>query len=199
VKLSMFDSHGMIYGKKGQGKSNWLQHVLTVGPYENTLLIDTCREHANTGLTRYVPTHRRGTEARDELGAVLERYVVTPKEYREIRPDLVVVEEINRYAPNSGKVSEELAELVDLCRHYGVGIAGISRRPAQVDTDTVELADWTVVFRVTGDNDVKKLNRVEPGLGDAAKGLEDYHYLLLKDGEYRVHAPVAEMDTTGEL
>lgn len=199
MKISCFNSHGMIYGKKGHGKSNFLQWLLTEGPYENTLIVDTNREHEASGLPRYVPQHRRGAEAREELGAVLERYAVTPTEYRPIRPDLVVVEEINRFAPSSGAVADELAELVDLCRHYGVGVIGVARRPAQTDTDTVELADWSVIFRLDGDNDVRKLNGVCSGLGDAAASLEEYHYLVYDGGDYQVHSPVPEQDTTGEL
>lgn len=199
MELEILSRHGMIYGQKGHGKSNFLQYVLSAGPYDNTLLIDTNREHEAADVARYVPTHRRGTEARQELGEVLSRYVVTPREYRQIRPDLVVVEEINRYAPSGGAVSDELAELVDLARHYDVGIIGVARRPASVDTDTVELADWAAIFRLSGDNDRRKLNRWVAGLGDAAADLEEYQYLVVDGSNYRVHEPVPEMDTTGEL
>lgn len=199
MKIEAFGRQGMVLGKKGQGKSNFVQHLLTQDRYRNTLVFDTNREHANTNLPRYVPKHRRGDKARAELGEVLSRYVVTDREYRDIRPDLVVLEELSRYAPSRGSMAEELGEFIDLARHYGVGLIGVARRPAQVDTDTVELADWLVIFRVDGDNDVKKLNRLSSGLGDAAADLPDYHFLVYDGADWAVHEPVPEHDTTGAL
>ena len=199
MEIEAFGRQGMIYGKKGMGKSNFLQHMLSIDRYRNTLLFDVNREHGATNCPRYVPSHRRGDKARAELGQVLSRYVVTDREFRDIRPDLVVLEELSRYAPSKGKMADELGEFIDLARHYGVGLVGVARRPAQVDTDTVELADWSVIFRVDGDNDVRKLNRLSSGLGDAAADLPQYHFLVYDGSDYRVHEPVPEYDTTGEL
>lgn len=199
MKIEAFGNQGVVLGKKGCGKSNFVQHLLSDDRYRNTLIFDTCREHANTNLPRYTPTHRRGDKARAELGKVLGAYAVTDREYRDIRPDLVVLEELSRYAPSQGKMAEELGELIDLARHYGVGLIGVARRPAQIDTDTVELADWLVIFRVDGDNDVRKLNRLSSGLGDAAADLPDYHFIVYDGAEWAVHEPVPEYDTTGKL
>lgn len=199
MKIEAFGSQGVVIGKKGCGKSNFIQHLLSDDRYRNTLIFDTCREHGNANLPRYCPTHRRGEKARAELGKVLSAYAVTDREYRDIRPDLVVLEELSRYAPSQGKMAEELGELVDLARHYDVGLIGVARRPAQIDTDTVELADWLVIFRVDGDNDVKKLNRLSSGLGDAAADLPDYHFIVYDGSDWKVHKPVPEYDTTGKL
>lgn len=199
MKIDLLGQQTMVFGKKGQGKSNFIQHVLQKDAYRNTLVFDTNREHENTGLPRYEPRHRRGKEARAELGEVLSRYVTTPTDYRDIRPDLVVLEELSRYAPSGGSMCDELGEFVDLARHLDVGLLGVARRPAQVDTDTVELADNTVIFRVDGDNDVRKLNRISSGLGDAAAGLEEYHFLVYDGSDYAIHEPVPEYDTTGAL
>lgn len=199
MKIELFGRQTMVFGKKGMGKSNFVQHLLADDRYRNTLVFDTNREHANTNLPRYCPKHRRGDEARAELGELLSRYVVTDREYRDIRPDLVVLEELSRYAPNRGSMADELGEFIDLARHYDVGLLGVARRPAQVDTDTVELADNTVIFRVDGDNDVKKLNRLSSGLGDAAADLPKYHFLVYDGSDYAVHEPVPEHDTTGKL
>lgn len=198
MKIEALGKQVMVYGKKGEGKSNFVQHMLSQEQYRNTLIFDTNQEHANLNLPRYCPRHRRGDEARAELGKVLESYVVTDTEYRGIRPDLVVLEELSRYAPSRGSMADSLGEFIDLARHLDVGLLGVSRRPAQVDTDTVELADYSVIFRVDGDNDIQKLNRLSSGLGDAAASLEQYHYIVY-DGEWAVHRPVPEYDTTGEL
>lgn len=199
MRIELFGSQTMIFGKKGTGKSNFVQNLVSDERYRNTVIFDTNREHANTGLPRYEPTHRRGDKARVELGKFLSAYVVNEKQYRPIRPDLVVLEELSRYAPSQGAMADELGEFIDLARHYDVGLAGIARRPAQVDTDTVELADNTVIFRVDGDNDIRKLNRISSGLGEAAAALPDYHFIVYDGGSYAVHEPVPEHDTTGAL
>lgn len=187
----------MVFGLKGAGKSNFVQWlVLNHDAYRNHLVYDVCREH--DVLDRYVPDNRSGKKARAEFGGVLERLVTDAP--RELRPDLVVGEEVSRYAPNSGGTPDQLMDLVDLNRHYGVGFLGVARRPAKVDTTLVELADHIVVFAVRGKNDRRRLNEEAPGAGDAAAEMDPYEYLVISgDRTWQQYGPVPEMDTTGEI
>lgn len=186
----------MVFGLKGAGKSNFVQYLLTLEQYRNHLVYDVCKEHA--GFNRYLPRHRSGEEARVEFGEVVQRFVT--QNDRGLRPDLLVAEEVSRLAPNRGGAPDELYDLVDLNRHYATGFLGVARRPAQVDTNLVELADNILVFTVRGKNDVKRLNEEAPGSGDAAADLEPYHFLRIQgDRSYSVHSPVPEQDTTGKL
>jgi len=195
--MKVLDSHTMVFGLKKQGKSNWVQWLLkNHEAYQNTLMYDVAREHDS--LNRYLPEYRKGEKARAEAGEVISHFITD--NHRALRPDLLVLEEVSRLAPNSGGASDAVFDLVDLARHYGVGIMGIARRPAQVDTDLVEMADNIIVFNLRGKNDVKRLNDESPGAGDAARELDDYHYLRIDGGrEWTVHSPVDEMDTTGRL
>ena len=194
--MNLIGKHTMVFGLKGAGKSNWVQYVAGLEPYRNHLVIDVCREHDE--LNRYLPKHRSGEKVRAEVAGVVERFVT--ENDRSVRPDLLIGEEVSRYAPNSGGTPDQLLDLVDLNRHYGTGFLGVARRPAQVDTTLVELADNIIVFTVRGKNDVRRLNEEAPGAGDAAADLEQYHYLRIRgDRSWTVHAPVPEQDTTGEL
>lgn len=195
--MELIGRHTMVFGLKGSGKSNFVQWVVDAhDAYRNHLVYDVCREH--DVLDRYVPDHRSGKEARAEFGGVLSRLVTDAP--RELRPDLVVGEEVSRYAPNSGGTPDELMDLIDLNRHYGVGFLGVARRPAQVDTTLVELADNLVVFAVRGKNDRRRLNEEAPGAGDAAADLDPYHYLqITADRRWEEFGPVPEMETTGQL
>lgn len=195
--LNLLGQHTVVCGLKRAGKSNWLQWVLKEHEaYRNALMYDMCREHGD--LNRYVPKHRNGKKARVEAGEVIKRFVT--ENHRGVRPDLVVMEEATRYAPNGGGAPDELMDCVDLARHYGVGIVAVCRRPANLDTTLVELADNIIVFSLRGKNDRKRLNAEAPGAGDAAADLPEFHYLRI-DGQRRwtVHEPVAEMDSTGQL
>ena len=195
--MKLLGRHTAVFGLKGQGKSNWIQWVVSDHEaYRNTLAYDVCREHAV--LDRYLPEYRSGDKARAELGQVVSQFITN--NHRSLRPDLFVIEEASRVAPNGGGAADELMDLVDLARHYGTGIMLCARRPAKVDTNLVEMADNIIVFNLRGKNDVKRLNNEAPGAGDAAKKLSDYEYLRIDSGrEWTRHSAVPEMDTTGRL
>lgn len=196
--MKLLGTHTMIFGKKKEGKSNFLQYALSQEKHRNALLYDVCREHeAMPDGIRYLPEYRNGEKARAELGGVIDRFVTGND--RERRPDLLVMEEVSRLAPNGGGSPDELYDVVDLNRHYGMGVVGVARRPAQVETTLVELADHIVVFYVDGPNDIRKLNNLSDGLGDAANELDKYHYIVASGRDWQEYKPVREMDTTGEL
>lgn len=194
--MNVLGQHTMVFGKKKEGKSNFVQWLITEH-IPNHLVYDICREHNVDGVNRYLPEHRSGEEARAEFGGVIEKLVTENDRSR--RPDLVVGEEMSRTAPSGGGTHDAVWDLIDLNRHYDVGILGVARRPAQVDTTAVELADNLIVFYVDGHNDVSKLNSIKDGLGDRAAALEPYHFLRVTGREVQKHSPVPEMDTTGEL
>lgn len=197
--MDLIGKHTMVFGLKGAGKSNFTQWIIDDhDAYRNALVYDVCREHGNTEVARYIPTHRSGKESRAEFGAVIAKYVT--ENHRDARPDLVVAEEVSRVAPNSGATPDQLLDLIDMNRHYNVGFLGVARRPAQVDANLVELADNIIVFAVRGKNDRKRLNNEAPGAGDAAAKMDKYHFLrITPDRRFEIHKPVPEKDSTGKL
>lgn len=198
MKIELFNLHTLIFGLKGTGKSNLVAHVLAQDVYENHVVYDLAREHAENANHRIIPQYRQPPEATEEFEAAFAA-LVTDND-REMRPDLFVGEEVNRYAPNGAKAPEALLDLADESRHYGVGFLGTSRRPAQVNTTLVELADYLIVFRVRGKNDTQRLNREADGLGDAARDLDEYEFIVVDSmRDWAVHEPLPEYETTGRL
>lgn len=190
----------VVTGHRGAGKSTFVQTLIDAGP--PALVIDTNREH--TGYNRYLPEYRRGEEGKAEIDGVVERAVMNNDPER--RPGHIVIEEANRYVPNRGTIPPAVGELVDLGRHYetavsdGITVTYVTRRPSQLDTDVMELADYLVVYRSRGKNDKKRLNQEADGLGDAAGALDDYHYILVRpDRSYDEMNPVPVGDTTGSI
>jgi hypothetical protein len=196
--MQLLGRQTMIFGKKKEGKSNLVQHLLMHRLHRNAFIYDVCREHdaVSTGL-RYLPEHRFGEEARAEAGHVVEKFVTGND--RDRRPDLFVAEELSRLAPNSGGTDDALIDFIDLLRHYQTGFLGVARRPAKVETTLTELADQVIVFYLDGPNDRRKLNEINDGLGDRAAQLDPYHFLVSTGREIEAYNPVPEMDTTGEL
>jgi hypothetical protein len=198
MEIELIGNHTMILGPKGIGKSNLLAHIREQPEYRNMLIWDPCKEHGSSTAKRVVPDHRGGDAAKKEFETGIQSLIT--QNDRERRPDLFAVEEISRYAPNSGSVPDSWLELVDLNRHYGIGIIGIARRAAQIDTTTVELADNLIVFNCRGKNDVSRLNSEAEGLGDAAANLQKYEFIVAdKTRRWQRHKPVPEYDTTGKL
>lgn len=195
MKIQIKDRQTAVFGMKREGKSNWLQWLLSHSGYQSHLVYDQTREH--DALNRYLPTHKRGSEATQELGEVTRRMVV--ENDRERRPEIYAVEEMSRFCSPNSPPPEAVYDLIDQPAHYGVGTIFVARRPAQVHTDILELATNVVIFYLGGDNDHKKLNSHLSGLGDTVRELGRYEYVVVQGRDYEVHSPVPEQDTTGRL
>jgi len=106
------------------------------------------------------------------------------------RPFLLVVEEIHEYIPQQGgldDVGEQLIRVAKRGRKRGLGMLGISQRPADVKKDFITQCDWLVWHRLTWDNDTDVVARVVDR--DHADAVED-----LNDGEAFVQADWSETD-----
>ena len=101
------------------------------------------------------------------------------KEKRLKKPFLLVVEECHEYIPEGGGMDETGKMLIKVGkrgRKHGLGIVGISQRPADVKKDFITQCDWLCWHRLTWDNDTKVVGRI---LGSKYAGaVED-----LGDGE----------------
>jgi len=101
------------------------------------------------------------------------------KEKRLKKPFLLVVEECHEYIPEGGGMDETGKMLIKVGkrgRKHGLGIVGISQRPADVKKDFITQCDWLCWHRLTWDNDTKVVGRI---LGSKyANAVED-----LGDGE----------------
>ncbi|MCU4924911.1 DUF87 domain-containing protein [Halobacteria archaeon AArc-dxtr1] len=85
------------------------------------------------------------------------------KEKKLKKPFLLVVEEVHEYIPEGGGVGETGKLLIKIGkrgRKHGLGILGISQRPADVKKDFITQANWLVWHRLTWDNDTKVVGRI---------------------------------------
>ncbi|MFA9416650.1 helicase HerA domain-containing protein [Natrinema sp. HArc-T2] len=85
------------------------------------------------------------------------------KEKKLKKPFLLVVEEVHEYIPEGGGVGETGNLLIKISkrgRKHGLGILGISQRPADVKKDFITQANWLVWHRLTWDNDTKVVGRI---------------------------------------
>lgn len=156
----------VIVGLKGSGKTELSKHILRTT--ENHMVYDPLNEYAE--YRNYVPTDRYDPH---EASAFVEQIVLVQ------HPDLVIFDEMNSYTyPKPKRLRRGIAHLVDFSRHEGVSFGSITRRPSMLHTDIFETANYIFVFRLTGQNDLKKMRDIHGYLPDHIAELGDYEFVI---------------------
>jgi len=112
------------------------------------------------------------------------------KEKKLNKPFLLLVEEIHEYIPEGGGLNdtgEMLVRIGKRGRKRGLGLVGMSQRPADVKKDFITQCDWMVWHRLTWDNDTQVVRRVVGA--DTADAVQD-----LADGEGLLQADFLDAD-----
>ncbi len=102
------------------------------------------------------------TEAADEMLLAVARQLFA-KAKKQKKPFLVLVEECHEYIPEGGGMTETGKMLIKIGkrgRKHGLGIVGMSQRPADVKKDFITQCDWMVWHRLTWDNDTRVVGRI---------------------------------------
>ena len=109
------------------------------------------------------------------------------KEKRLKKPFLLVVEECHEYIPEGGGIDETGKMLIKVGkrgRKHGLGIVGISQRPADVKKDFITQCDWLCWHRLTWDNDTTVVGRILGSkYASAVEDLADGEAFLMTDWE----------------
>jgi len=107
------------------------------------------------------------------------------KEKKRKQPFLILVEEIHEYIPEGGGFGDTGQMLVKIGkrgRKHGLGLAGISQRPADVKKDFITQCDWLCWHRLTWENDTQVVRRVaDRETADAVQDLDDGEGFFMAD------------------
>lgn len=123
----------------------------------------------------------------DEANEIVQKTVhhLFVKEKEERVPFLVLVEEIHEYIPQSGALDEVGKVLLTVAkrgRKRGLGLLGLSQRPASVDKDFITQADWMMWHRLTWDNDTNVVRSVVgPDVASEVSDLDNGEGFLVAD------------------
>ena len=85
------------------------------------------------------------------------------REKRTRKPFLLVAEEVHEYIPEGGGLDdagETLIQVAKRGRKHGLGLLGVSQRPASVDKNFITQCDWIVWHRLTWKNDTKVVGKI---------------------------------------
>jgi len=110
---------------------------------------------------------------------------------RDVRqPFLLLVEEVHEFVPEQGglgDVGEMLVRIAKRGRKRGLGLCGLSQRPASVDKDFITQCDWLVWHRLTWANDTRVVDKILGGsYSTDVESLGDGEAFLAADWEQSV-------------
>jgi hypothetical protein len=189
--LLIVDIDGEYYGLKEE------YEILHVGGDEECdiqVTEDHSEKIASLALEQNVPiildvsSYLDESEAETILTAVARSLFAKAKKQKQ--PFLLLVEEVHEYIPENGSVGEcgkMLIKIGKRGRKHGLGVCGISQRPADVKKDFITQCDWLLWHRLTWNNDTKVVRRILDGeYADAVESLDDGEGFLMTDWSERV-------------
>jgi predicted nucleic acid-binding Zn finger protein len=163
MPILIVDTDGEYYGLKEEFE------ILHVGADEECDLqvgVEHAEKIAELSLMQNIPIildvsgYLEQEEAELLIKNVLQHLFA--KEKKAKKPFLVLVEEIHEWIPEQGSTgcSKMLTRVAKRGRKRGLGIAGISQRPAEVDKNFITQCNWRVWHKLDWDNDLKVVGRV---------------------------------------
>ncbi|MBX0294281.1 helicase HerA domain-containing protein [Haloarcula nitratireducens] len=184
--LLIVDIDGEYYGLKEE------YEILHVGGDEECD-IQVTEEHAgkiaslaleqNVPIILDVSSFLDEQEAEDLLTQVSKQLFAKAKKQKQ--PFLMLVEECHEWIPEKGGMGEVGRMLIKIGkrgRKHGLGIVGISQRPADVKKDYITQCDWLVWHRLTWNNDTKVVGRIlDNDYADAVEDLNDGEAFMMTD------------------
>jgi TolA-binding protein len=184
--LLIVDIDGEYYGLKEE------YEILHAGADEECdiqVTTDHSEKLASLALEQNVPiildvsSYLDESEAQDVLTAVARSLFAKAKKQKQ--PFLLLVEEVHEYIPENGSVGEcgrMLIKIGKRGRKHGLGICGISQRPADVKKDFITQCDWLLWHRLTWNNDTRVVKRIlDAEYADAVEDLDDGEGFLMTD------------------
>lgn len=171
-----------ILGQRGSGKSSWLKKKLPEIP--RFILWDTLGEYDGferfedlDSLYRYIHANQSG---------VFQAVYVTEKDPEDfgpvctiagaVGPCYFIIEEVDTYATPT-YCPQELMTLLKKGRHYGVSMAFVSRRPAEIHRMITAQSNRFVIFRILEGRDIQYLKSILGPEADKLPALETLHYM----------------------
>ena len=180
------DSDGEYYGLK---EAYEILHVGADEECDIQVTADHAEKIASLALEENIPiildvSGYLDDEDANELLLETARHLFA-KEKKLKKPFLLVIEECHEYIPEQGGMGEAGKMLIKIGkrgRKHGLGIVGISQRPADVKKDFITQCDWLVWHRLTWRNDTKVVGRILGSeYADAVEELADGEGFLVAD------------------
>mgnify|MGYP000479409223 CR=1 FL=1 len=179
----------VIMGGNLSGKTHLSKYILKIWGNKG-IAIDVVNQYK--GINRYTMNIKNGSpEGRKEVDIAIGRLAISQKWENNHKFKALLIDEANKYFPTNIPLLNNASALNNEYRHYIDTFGLITRRPARLFNDFVDLADVLFIFILEGKNDKKYLNDVYDGLGDMVAGLQEYHFVVKVRGQAPfIHEPI---------
>lgn len=163
-----------VFGNHECGKSHFLKKL---AQSYDTVVFDPLREYdpQNHDVLRPERTDQEFLENRIDsfIGDIKDT-----KQAGEAQWELLIMSEVSSYISNN-HYGGNVNQFLNYYRHsleeqgWDIGFTYDARRPAKVSADLREITKYFVIFGgIKGANDIKALNQMNQGLGDAVRELD---------------------------
>ncbi|MCS3901049.1 ATP-binding protein [Methanococcus voltae] len=169
-----------VFGIKRQGKTTLLKHM-AYSNQKDVLIYDLVHNFNNFGKRCYQAKETQFPDSALEFQRFYSSIYNKLNKNRE-NPILLLIDECDKIAPNNSRMPGGLAELNDLHRHakFNTSFVCVARRPATLNTNLKEIADYIIFFKLTGKNDKSFLNDLHKDLYNAVESLnaEEHEFII---------------------
>jgi hypothetical protein len=184
--MLIVDIDGEYYGLKEEYE---ILHVGADDECDIQVTVDHAEKIASLALEQNVPiildvsSFLDEGEAEELLTEVSKQLFAKEKKLKQ--PFLMLVEEVHEWIPEKGSMGEcgkMLIKIGKRGRKHGLGMVGISQRPADVKKDFITQCDWLVWHRLTWNNDTKVVSRIlDSEYAAAVENLDDGEAFMMND------------------
>ena len=194
----MNDDRILIIGLQGSGKTEYAKMLIKEHlkrDKKRVLIFDIMEEYKSAGRVDLFRIKNKSNPT-PEAELCIKAMINGPKEKTgKCGYSLLVIDETGQYYPNRSTLPPEFSLINHTMRHIPIRLICISRRISQIHTDLSELATQLIIFKQAGVNDIKRLNDISAGLGDAAAKLGEHRYITVNaDRTFTEHDPIKIKD-----
>ena len=172
-----------VFGKRGSGKSYLTQNVILPNLGGRIIIFDTLHEYEGGEIVNDFPSLFDYLEFekrliifrtdRDDYFEHLCRVI-----YESQQNTWLVVDELDMYTSATiGDMPEYFRKIIRYGRHKGIGVVGISRRPAALPREVTSQSTYIISFQQHEPRDIKYLTEFVPVEPEKFSNLPRFEYL----------------------
>ena len=177
----------IVCGIQGSGKTYFTEHEL-ITAFKNPFVYLMHKEDFKScakNVHVYIP---QVSNKIDTSMTTLEMTISAVIELgKKKKIDAFVLDEADMFLPKDIRTLQKFRNLYDLIinhRHYGLALIFITRRPQSIPTEVMESSEHLFVFKIEGDNVMKKLTSIHPDFENLMPQLDKkrHNYIYKKLG-----------------
>ena len=183
MKIDLKNVKTCVFGIQGSGKT-YLTTNFLINNFKHAFIYEIHPEdfkhlqNSRHYIFKYEPASLRISTLNDVCKQVKEL-----GKKKEI--DAFILDEADLFLKNHVYIPPAIQDLVLNHRHYNLALIFITRRPQSIPTEIVESCEHMFIFKIEGDNVIKKFKEIHPDIPPLIQKLkkEDYNFVYKHLGD----------------